>query len=1848
APTTSQTICINNPITNITYATTGATGASFTGLPSGLSGSWASNIVTISGTPLSSGTFNYNVSLTGGCTGGSNTTNGTVTVNSNNFISLTSSFGSNNQTSCVNATINPITYSITGATGATFSGLPIGVTGSYSSNTASINGSPNVAGAYVYTVTSTGGCGSTIATGTINVNPSPPVNVVVSTLNSGLIGWYPFSGNANDFSGNNFNGTVSGASLTTDRFGNTNKAYSFSGLPGNQISIAHNSSLNSYPLTVSAWYKSGTSFDGGDIFSKYLNASWNGWECALSGTGELVPHYLINNTPCNGIIQGYTGCGNTSGFNYPGPTNDGSWHHVVFRVDGTGGVLYVDGQQVGQHPWIGSPTPVTTTAPLLIGPEFEGSIDDIGIWNRALTTDEIGYLYNTGSASICNGSSISISGSGANNYSWNTGANTQSISVNPTSNTTYTVTGTTATGCSSTNTFTVNVLPLIIPSVSVTPSATTICLGDSINFTASPTNGGTTPTYQWKINGVNVAGATGSSFSSTTLNNNDVVTVQLNSNATPCLSGNPTTSSPVTIAVNQPAVPSVSISSSAPLVCQGSQVTFTATPTTGTVTPTYTWLLNGSTISGATSSTYSTNTLNSGDSISVLINLNQGCFTSYASSSNPIATTISSGLNASISGTNNICYGLSNGFIDATTSGGVAPYTYQWSNGATTEDQSGLTAGTYSVTITDAAGCVFNSNFLIYQPPSPLSISNNATNISCFGFNNGSIDITVAGGYGQYMYFWSNGSNIEDQTQLSAGTYSVTIEDYNGCTITNNAIIIEPQPISTSFNVITTPCVNDSTGAIDLTVTGGTAPYSYSWSNGIIVEDPNGMVPGNYQVTITDINECIDTSQIILPSSLATSITSQNTPSQTVCQNGNFSPIDIIANGGTLSYQWYSNTFPTFTGAVAISGANSSNYIPDASVAGTNYYFCLVTGGCGSDTSLPSGPFIVNPLLSPSVSIIASSDSICSGNTVVFTATPTNGGSNPSYQWQINGSNAGGNSDSLITTGLNNGDVINLIMTSSENCITNSSAASNNITMNVSSLTAIASENLLAQTICLNDTLLPLSINAVGSNLTYQWFANSSPTYSGATSISGGTNSNYQSASSNPGTLYYYCVVSGVCGIDTSSISGAQIINNLNQPTVNITASDSVICSGTTISFSSNVINGGSNPNYQWTLNGTIISGATNPTFSDSNFSNSDLVELIVNPGAGACLIGGSVNSNIITINVTSTPTLAISNTGPYCEGSTIALNSSSNGVVSWVGPNGFSSTLSNPSLPNSVLAMSGIYVATATSGTCTVSDSNTVIVNLSPISNAGNNQMLTCQNNSVTLSGSSAQYPSGSIFCSVTTTVIDVINPITGKTWMDRNLGASQVATSSTDNLAYGDLYQWGRRSDGHQCRNSSTTNTLSSSDQPANSDFILSPNAPNDWRSPQNSNLWQGANGINNPCPSGYRIPTESEFDLERLSWSNQNNIGAYSSNLKLVSSGSREHNNGIIFNVNTWGDYHTSTISGTDIRRMVFSNSSAFALTSNRAAGAAIRCIKDFNQAFGTFNWTGPGIISGVNTSNPVVNQVGVYTLTVTDPATNCTSNDTVLVTGNLTTPTLTSDTNQSLTCTINSVTLNSFSLDTGIVYNWTPGGSTPNSPSTTVTAPGNYTITVTYTATGCSTSSLVVVNAVGSFPDVNAGNDQALDCSTSTVTLSGSTTTPNTTVSWNPAGSNQFSLNTDVNAPGIYILTVTDTTNNCSSSDTAQVVFNGGACDELEFYNGITPNGDGKNDIFFITNIENFPINSFAVFNRYGAKLWEAQNYNNTNVVFKGIDIDGNELPPGTYYYVLEYQGKTAKGWLELLR
>ncbi len=187
----------------------------------------------------------------------------------------------------------------------------------------------------------------------------------------------------------------------------------------------------------------------------------------------------------------------------------------------------------------------------------------------------------------------------------------------------------------------------------------------------------------------------------------------------------------------------------------------------------------------------------------------------------------------------------------------------------------------------------------------------------------------------------------------------------------------------------------------------------------------------------------------------------------------------------------------------------------------------------------------------------------------------------------------------------------------------------------------------------------------------------------------------------------------------------------------------------------------------------------------------------------------------------------------------------------------------------------------------------------------------------------------------------IKTVTSATGRIWMDRNLGASRVATSMTDTEAYGDLYQWGRGKDGHEKRTSDTTATVSSTDAPGHGNFITA----DDWRSPHNSNLWQGVNEVNNnPCPAGFRLPTAAEFDQERLSWPALDAAGAFASPLKLVTAGARMYFNGSLGGMSTTGFYWSSTDDGNSPSGLYFDSSTASGLNSYYGYGFSVRCIKE----------------------------------------------------------------------------------------------------------------------------------------------------------------------------------------------------------------------------------------------------------------------------------------------------------------
>ena len=268
------------------------------------------------------------------------------------------------------------------------------------------------------------------------------------------------------------------------------------------------------------------------------------------------------------------------------------------------------------------------------------------------------------------------------------------------------------------------------------------------------------------------------------------------------------------------------------------------------------------------------------------------------------------------------CFGLANGSIDLTIDGGTPGYSYTWSNGAVTEDINSLPAGTYSVNITDANGCTNTQTITLTEPP-VLTASTTAVtyaggwNVSCNGANDGAIDLTVGGGTPGYSYVWNNGATTEDLSGLTAGTYSVTITDANGCQHSNQIFINQPEEltsepeITSDYNGSDISCFGASDGSASLSVNGGTPGYTYIWMNSdneVIGNSPtiSGIPSGVYNVLTIDANGCQSSASVTLsdPEFLFTDI---NTLTDyyglpVSCENKEDGVIEVVFEGGTPTY----------------------------------------------------------------------------------------------------------------------------------------------------------------------------------------------------------------------------------------------------------------------------------------------------------------------------------------------------------------------------------------------------------------------------------------------------------------------------------------------------------------------------------------------------------------------------------------------------------------------------------------------------------------------------------------------------------------------------------------------------------------------------------------------------------------------------------------------------------------------------------------------------------------------------------------------------------------------------------
>jgi gliding motility-associated-like protein len=554
----------------------------------------------------------------------------------------------------------------------------------------------------------------------------------------------------------------------------------------------------------------------------------------------------------------------------------------------------------------------------------------------AAQTDELCNGGTTGSATV-----TPTGGTAGYTYSWapsgGTAATASGLSAGS-----YTCTVTDANGCVTTQSVTITQPTALACSISVVNSA---CAGSSA--TANPTGGVGPYSYLW------------SNFGSTATQNNlnsgsYTVTV---TDANGCVTTQ-------TVSIVSPSVLTAATSWTNIMCFGDSTGNASVLASGGTPGYTYSWAPSGGTNSTASNLTAGTYTCTITDA--------NGCVVTrvFTLTEPPQVTSTSTQ-------TDNLCFGGSAGSVTVTPSGGVPGYTYSWApSGGTNATASGLAAGTYTCTITDSNGCNSTISVTITQPTA-LTCSVSVVNAGCQA--PGSATATPSGGTGPYAYSWSSGGTAATENNLNAGTYTVTITDANGCVTTQTATITIASPMTATATFTNITCFGNATGTATVTPSGGTAPYTYSWSpSGGNNATANGLSAGTYTCTITDANGCVTTQTVVITQ--PTQLTATSTQTNVLCNGQTNGTASITAAGGTAGYTY----------AWTPSGGNASS----ASGLGAGSYTCTITDANGCTTT--QSVTVTQPT---PVAVTATSGSTCPGDPLQISANGSGGVGPYTYVW---------------------------------------------------------------------------------------------------------------------------------------------------------------------------------------------------------------------------------------------------------------------------------------------------------------------------------------------------------------------------------------------------------------------------------------------------------------------------------------------------------------------------------------------------------------------------------------------------------------------------------------------------------------------------------------------------------------------------------------------------------------------------------------------------------------------------------------------------------------------------------
>lgn len=607
---------------------------------------------------------------------------------------------------------------------------------------------------------------------------------------------------------------------------------------------------------------------------------------------------------------------------------------------------------------------------------------------------------------VCNGAngSATITASGGTRnytYLWNNGQTTATI--NSLTAGTYTCTVTDANGCTVMASGTVANQASTLTVITSKTDAT--CGNANGTATATPNTSTANVTYLWSNGSTNstISGLSAGSYSVTLTSSQGCTasaTVVINNNTTSGLtisaSAVPTTCGLINGTATVSGAPANatytwSNGATTQTITNLGAATYTVTAAAGGCTGTATATVNTSSVHAVTTTTTNASCGSSNGSATAVVSpsgtytyswssgattatasgLAAGSYTVSVIGSNGCTVTATANVSnanapvAMVTSNNVSCNGGNNGAISVTVSGGSSPYSYNWSNGSTNSSISNLSAGSYTLTITDNSSCKSINTINISQPTQIIALAS-STQVNCFGAGNGSATVNASGGTGLLSYLWSNGATTSSLSNLLSGNYSVTVTDANSCSVSASTVVASPAQLQININAQNINCFGQNNGSATAVVSGGTGNLAYSWNNGQTTATASNLVAGLYSLTVTDANGCTATRSINVtqPTSALTATSSSTNTSST----SNSGTANVTAQGGTSPYTYMWNNGQTTASMSSLAAGSYSCTVTDSKGCTT-----VVTAVVNAD---PNGLNTINENINLSIAPIPAENNV--------------------------------------------------------------------------------------------------------------------------------------------------------------------------------------------------------------------------------------------------------------------------------------------------------------------------------------------------------------------------------------------------------------------------------------------------------------------------------------------------------------------------------------------------------------------------------------------------------------------------------------------------------------------------------------------------------------------------------------------------------------------------------------------------------------------------------------------------------------------------------------------------------